>query len=101
MCDPNTHAATPLWASCQRCKEPIMPDAQGIMSPLAEPFPPPTRGMRITWFIYHLDCYLKGILPHGKDCPHCRGIDIDQHAPGCTNGTIGICSCQPMPAGAP
>jgi hypothetical protein len=49
---------------------------------------------------YHLDCFMKSILPHGPDCPHCRGVEPRMHAPLCSSKTTGLCDCIPMPDGS-
>lgn len=95
-CEAELHVETPIFTVCSRCREPILPDAQGFLIPHVE----------MTGDVYtgsvkaqHLDCFLKGILPHGPDCPHCRGVDPHAHHPGCAMRTTGLCDCQPMPEG--
>lgn len=73
-----------------------MRDDQGILSPLVTVV---SGGANVQWLAYHLDCFLKGILPHGPECPHCRGLEPKDHAPSCTSRTSGLCDCQPMPPG--
>lgn len=96
-CKEDEHVPTPVGASCARCKEPIRIGDQGMISPLIEMVGGIFTGRPIA---HHLDCFLKGILPHGPECPHCRGVDIDKHAPDCgARGESGLCTCQPMPEG--
>lgn len=90
-CDPDDHVATPVFMACLHCKEPILPDAQGLMMPLVE------SPERCSICAVHLDCYLQRILPHGPDCPHCRGKELSNHALRCEyrqNG--GDCNCVPL-----
>jgi hypothetical protein len=87
---------TPIFMVCSRCREPILPDAQGFLIPHVEMVGDVYTG---SVKAQHLDCFLKGILPHGPDCPHCRGVEPHAHHPGCAMRTTGLCDCQPMPEG--
>lgn len=95
-CEPKDHAATPAWVQCHRCKEVIMPDDQGLITPLATA---PGNALAPTMLAEHIDCFLWHINPHGPECPHCRGLEIDEHPRTCTMWAGGLCNCQPMPAG--
>lgn len=45
---------------------------------------------------YHIDCYLKKILPHTFACVRCRGRLIDDHREDCTHRREGgECDCYP------
>ena len=95
-CEEDEHVPTPLWAACLRCKEPIREGDQGIVTPLVSMIGDVYTG---TTCAYHLDCWTKHLLPHGPDCPHCRGVEPRAHHPGCAMRTTGLCDCQPMPEG--
>lgn len=96
-CEEDEHVATPLWAKCSRCQEPIRDGDQGIVMPLVSMVGDAYTG---TLIAYHLDCFLGGILPHGPECPRCRGIEPRDHAPDCgMRSEKGLCTCQPMPEG--
>ena len=87
-CDPEDHEPTPQVSHCMECDKPILPDDQGIAMPVLHADYTATRGY------WHLDCYLKKVLPHGPDCTHCRGHDRSWHLPGCGYGTpVGRCTC--------
>src|SRR4030095_391974 len=92
ICDPNDHVPTPAWTRCARCREHIVDGDQGVVSLLVT---------ETGWepIAHHLDCFLKGILPHGPECPHCRGVEPRDHSPSCSMKTTGLCDCRPMPAG--
>lgn len=92
-CEEDEHVPTPLSARCVRCIEPILEGHQGIVTPLV------SLDGASTLVAYHLDCYLKGILPHGPECPHCRGVEPSKHSPDCAIRTAGFCTCIPMPEG--
>lgn len=89
-CEPDLHVPVPLGQSCARCKEPILAHDQGVTMPFI--------GIETTGTsVYHLDCFLKGILPHGPECPRCRGLERGEHDATCLYRTEGgLCSC---PAG--
>lgn len=91
-CEAELHVETPVGFTCGRCLELILDGDQGFVMPHVRLDGKPAVMAK------HLDCFLQSILPHGKDCPHCRGVDIDKHAPDCTMKTTGLCSCQPMPS---
>jgi len=90
-CEEDEHVPTPVGESCARCKEMIRDGDQGIVSGLI------LLDGRMDVIAYHLDCYLKGILPHGPECPHCRGVEPRSHAPECRRDETGLCTCIPMP----
>lgn len=96
-CEEDEHVRTPVWEKCTRCKEPIREADQGVGMYLLGEFSHRTAAS-VEMLYYHLDCYLKGILPHWPECPHCRGVEPRQHAPGCAMRTTGLCDCQPMAA---
>lgn len=98
-CEAELHVATPVNVPCARCKEPIRPGDQGVAMPLVGAISH-RQAFSVEMLYWHLDCFLGGILPHGPDCPHCRGLDIDKHAPDCgMRSEKGLCTCQPMPEG--
>lgn len=85
-CEPELHMPTPVGKLCARCREPILVGDQGIVSPFAS--------IETGKLVYHLDCYLKGILPHGADCPRCRGLERGEHLEACAYRLRGEeCSC--------
>jgi hypothetical protein len=87
-CDPETHVLTPVGSICWRCDERIAKDDQGVTMPFV-----PAEGS-VDFLHAHLDCYLKTILPHGPDCPHCRGKERAQHHERCAYRAHGDdCNC--------
>ena len=93
-CEEEEHVPTPVWERCIRCKEHIMPDDQGVTSRLIR------REGDASTIAYHLDCYLKGINPHGPECPHCRGAERIDHDRDCAYRKSGEnCTCIPIPEG--
>lgn len=95
VCEPEDEVETPVGAACLLCDEPIAAGDQGIVMPFsgdivdgrltARPVPE------------HLDCYLDSILPHGVDCPRCRGLERNVHAESCgyrTGEGEGRCGCE-------
>jgi hypothetical protein len=87
VCDPEDHVPTPVGALCMRCQERIAKDDQGVTLP-ATGF----EGMTLAH--WHLDCYLKTILPHGPDCMRCRGKEREEHHPCCEyRQGGGECNC--------
>jgi hypothetical protein len=90
-CEEDQHVVTPIGEPCARCREPIRAGDQGLISPLAK-----LDGARDV-IAHHLDCYLKGILPHGPECPHCRGAERIDHDKGCAYRERGEnCTCMPL-----
>lgn len=96
-CDPEDHVPTPIGRPCLRCREPIREGDQGLVQPVVGAYAP--SGYHYGFEPLHIDCFLKGILPHGPECPHCRGVEPRDHAEGCAMRTTGLCDCQPMPEG--
>lgn len=92
-CEPEDHVPTPIGRPCLRCREPIREGDQGLISPLI------TFSGSFSIEPHHLDCWLKGILPHGPECPHCRGVEPRLHNPLCQRNETGFCTCIPMPEG--
>lgn len=42
----------------------------------------------------HIDCFLDQVLPHGPDCPRCRGLERNQHKMSCGYAKHGNeCDC--------
>lgn len=80
-----------------RCREPILEGDRGLIRPLARE----VIGDQAAYSMepMHLECFLQTILPHGPECPHCRGVEPRDHAPDCAMRTTGLCDCQPMPEG--
>lgn len=97
-CDEDEHVTTPAWTRCERCKEPIMPEDQGVMMPHVSESPIDGT-VRVRRFVYHLDCHLKAFQPHGPECPCCRGVEPRKHAPSCRDSDSPWCNCIPMPEG--
>lgn len=93
-CEEEEHLPTPVGEPCARCVEPILVGHQGvIMGAYSEEKGPHAVA-------YHLDCYLRGLLPHGADCPRCRGVDRLDHDAGCAYRSRGErCDCLPPPMG--
>ena len=88
-CEPEEHFATPVREPCLYCGELILAGDQGLLMPIVNP---DERSARVA--AAHLDCYLKRILPHGPDCPHCRGKERDEHALRCEyRQSGGDCNC--------
>lgn len=79
-----------------RCREPIVEGDQGLVQPHIVDCDGQWIG---TIEPLHIDCFLRSIRPHGSECPHCRGVEPRDHAPGCAMRTTGLCDCQPMPEG--
>lgn len=98
-CDPETHVPTPVGEKCLRCQEPILDGHQGLGIWCVDKWAEGTVFATKRW--WHLDCYLKMVIPHDEKCPHCRGVPIEKHAASCTMRSGGLCSCQPMPSGSP
>lgn len=96
-CEDEEHIPTPVGESCARCREPILASDSGISSPLVEGVD--WTGVKWRLIHYHVGCFLKGIQPHGPECPHCRGLEPRDHAPGCSRGETGLGDCRPMPEG--
>jgi hypothetical protein len=89
-CKPDDHVETPVDQTCLRCGEPIASGDQGLTMVHVESCDPPVASVRAT----HLDCFLKQILPHGPDCPRCRGMGRNQHALRCEYRRGGSeCNC--------
>ncbi len=93
-CEEDEHVPTPVGELCARCKEMICAGEQGVVSGLV------LLSGEMTTIAYHLDCYLRGILPHGPECPYCRGAERIDHDAECGYRQRGDrCSCRPMPEG--
>jgi hypothetical protein len=93
-CEEDEHVRTPVNEPCARCREPLREGDQGVTTLAYSE----RRGRHTIAF--HLDCFLGGILPHGPECPHCRGVEPRDHAPACgMRGESGLCTCIPMPEG--
>lgn len=91
-CEEDEHVPTPVGESCARCREPFREGDQGVATLAFSE----RRGRHTIAF--HLDCYLKGILPHGPECPHCRGAVPIDHDRDCAYRLRGDnCTCIPMP----
>lgn len=97
-CEPEEHVPTPVGSPCLRCREPIREGDQGLVKPHIRDCGGQWVG---TIEPLHIECFLRSIRRHGPECPHCRGVEPRDHAPGCAMRTTGLCDCQPMPAGAP
>ncbi len=63
-CDPEDHVETPVGEECCRCKGTIKDDDQGLVIPGLG-----AEGRIVV--IYHLDCFMKSILPC-PGCVHCQ-----------------------------
>lgn len=87
VCDPESRAPTPVGSKCMRCEELIATDDQGVTLPYV-------GNPGVTLAHWHLDCYLKTILPHGPDCKHCRGKEREEHHHRCAYRQVGgECNC--------
>jgi hypothetical protein len=87
VCDPEDHAETPVGSKCWRCKKDIAADDQGVTMPLVG-----VEG--VTLIHAHLDCYVKTLLPHTRECKRCRGRERQTHAPSCEyRARGGECDC--------
>lgn len=98
-CELEAHAPTPVGRPCMHCREPILEGSQGLIHPVVHE----VIGDKAAYSMepVHLDCFLRTIRPHGRECPHCRGVEPRNHAPGCgMRGESGLCTCIPMPEGA-
>jgi hypothetical protein len=92
-CEEDEHVPTPVNELCARCRELLLEGDQGVVMPFV------ALG-QAGFLAYHLDCYLKGILPHGPECPHCRGAVPIDHDRDCAYRLRGDnCTCIPMPEG--
>lgn len=95
-CEAEAHIRTPIGQSCLYCKEPILEGQQGLIQHVVRVR---TEGMAVSEEPIHLDCFLRGVRPHGRECPRCRGKRRSEHAEGCAWLDTGFCSCTPMPEG--
>lgn len=89
VCEAEDHVPTPVGKPCIDCLETIVLGDRGIVTPLL------LAEGSIT-VAQHLECFLKKILPHGPDCPHCRGKEPEEHHPRCNYRTVasdGRCNC--------
>lgn len=94
VCEPGEEVETPVGALCLLCDEPIAQGDQGVVMPFSE-----VVGGLVTARLVpeHLDCFLDSILPHGPDCPRCRGLERNVHAESCdyrTGEGKAHCSCE-------
>lgn len=91
-CEPEEHIDTPIGEPCSRCREPIKLGDQGVVAPLVE------LDGSVRPIAHHIDCYLQSILPHGPECPHCRGAARLDHDLGCAYRVSGDdCDCSINP----
>lgn len=89
-CALDDQVMTPIGMKCLICLIAIREGDQGITMPLLRLDGPATT------CAYHLDCYLKTILPHTADCVRCRGRERDEHETWCQYRMLGgECSCHP------
>jgi hypothetical protein len=58
VCDPETHKPTPVGDRCTECLQEIEEDDQGMLIPFAGMTPAVLSS-------FHLDCFLKTIIPGG------------------------------------
>jgi hypothetical protein len=87
-CEEDEHVPVPVNELCARCRELILEGDQGVVMPFVE------LGREGT-LAFHLDCYLKGLLPHGPECPRCRGAERIDHDRECAYRVSGgNCSCR-------
>ena len=86
-CEAADHAPTPIREMCLWCDEMIKFGDQGLIMPsVGRDGLCQTRGM-------HLDCYLKRVLPHTRECTHCRGKSPEEHADFCNSRKGEMCNC--------
>jgi len=96
-CEARNHAKTPVGELCARCYEPILVGHRGILRAHIEDI---VEGQaHYTVRPIHLDCVLASHRPHGPECPHCRGKDIDEHTDECRASEVDFCTCMPIPEG--
>lgn len=87
-CEPEDHIPTPIGLQCGRCREPIKLGDQGVVAPAV------TLAGAVIRIAHHIDCYVQVLLPHGPECPHCRGRERSEHYPGCAYRERGDnCDC--------
>lgn len=87
-CDPEDHVATPIGKSCLHCGELILAGHHGFTMPLVH------LDGSATVEVSHYECFMRRILPHGRECPHCRGKARSEHALRCNHRqTGGDCNC--------
>ncbi len=72
-CDPEEHVETPVGRECGYCDNRIAPADQGFVFPLATMRGDPSGPLTpvVTLIVYHLDCFLKTVLPC-PGCPNCK-----------------------------
>lgn len=85
-CEPEDHTDTPVGRHCFRCDELILVGDQGVSTPLVH------KDSVITTH-EHLECFLRRIRPHGRECPYCRGKERSEHATRCESRQGGMCNC--------
>lgn len=88
VCDEMAHIPTPVGSKCIDCDSLIGEKDQGISQPFVS-----DEG--VTIIFRHLDCYLYTVLPHGPECPHCRGLEREQHKMSCSYRKHGGDCCCP------
>jgi hypothetical protein len=96
ICAPEDEVGTPVGAACLLCEAPIAEGDQGVIMPYSGEL---VDGLVMARMVpEHLDCFLDSILPHGVDCPRCRGLERNVHAESCDYRTgktdEGHCSCE-------
>ncbi len=88
-CEDDEHFATPVRQPCMHCGEIILMGDQGMLMPVINP-----DEQSASILASHLDCFLKRVLPHTRECPHCRGKARDEHATHCEHRVSGgDCNC--------
>lgn len=88
MCDPEFHTETPVGLACNECGAVIVVGDQGITMAFVG------VGGEPGVVAYHIDCWLAHVLPHGPDCPRCRGLERSQHKMSCNYAKHGSdCNC--------
>ncbi len=74
-CDPEEHVSTPVGELCCYCDVVIESADQGFIFPLVTQMKgdpsKPLADFTISKIVYHLDCFLKTVLPC-PGCPNCK-----------------------------
>ena len=88
ICDATEHVPAPVGLVCPECDMPIGMYDQGVTMPLGK------LDGTVSTLAYHLDCWLRHVLPHGPDCERCRGLERSQHKMSCSYAKHGgNCDC--------
>lgn len=95
ICAPEDEVGTPVGERCLLCEEPIAAGDQGVVMPFSGDLVDGVVTARLV--PEHLDCFLDTVLPHGPDCPRCRGLERNVHTESCgyrRGEGEGHCTCE-------